>query len=94
MNNRCQRFSKLTIKDLYSNIIGKENLESEWFFNYLAGFSDNIATALPMETPKMFTRERNVSSRVQQLPAKVFVPIIDMVRPLGDTCTRRTYEND
>lgn len=31
-----------------------QKVTSEWFLNYLAGFSDNIATALPMGTPKMF----------------------------------------
>lgn len=54
---------------------------------YLAGFSDNIATAFPMGTPNMFTREWNASRRVLQLPAKVFVPAIDRVWPLGETCT-------
>ena len=66
----------------------KEEIESELFSFYLAGFSDNMATAFPMGTSNMFTSERKVSSRVLQLPAKVFVPIIDMVRPLGETCTR------
>lgn len=66
---------------------------NKWMvFKYLAGFSDNIIIAFPIGTPKMFTSEWNVSSRVLQLPAKVFVPIIDRVQPLGDTCTGWTMK--
>ena len=58
--------------------------------NYLAGFSDNIATAFPIGTSKVFIRVWNVWSRVLQLPAKVFVPTTDRVQPLAHTCTETT----
>ena len=54
---------------------------------YLAGFSDNIATASPKGTLNMWIREWKAPRRVPQLPAKVFVLAIDRVRPLGETWT-------